>query len=370
MKKLVFGLSAVITLGLATSCGGSSSSTDGQVDTLTVKGEVLIPYEKLKMPGVVYANNDRLCIGNSMQADSLFEIWTLDGKKLYSCLQVGQGPDEVPFIYYQAADKNSDRIVMMAAQNTMKALEGISTGAPHLETIFTTSAEKSGVTDSLQIPIAGMSAVVMANGVVVTGNSTLNGLLTQYTPDGRLIRYDVNYPPSSEFGDGLPVYSIYNFMQPRISTSPDGKHFVSYYGMADMISFGTVDGDSVIVKTDYVSAPKGINVVVGDGFVSFSYDDNLMEYYSGYPRLSNKYAYCRYVGRLSSEFGKEQKAMAEGEIPAATQLRVYDFDGNLHRIINLDCVVRSFDVSPDDSTLYVLTETDEDGIHLLRYNLK
>ncbi len=52
-----------------------------------------------------------------------------------------------------------------------------------------------------------------------------------------------------------------------------------------------------------------------------------------------------------------------------TELRVYDFDGNVRRVIRLDCVVVGWAVSADDSTLYAIGENDEDGFFVKRYDL-
>lgn len=369
MKKLFLTSAAIVAVAV-TSCGGGSGSAEGTVDTLSVKGEVLIPYEQLKMPGSVYTLDDKLYILNQMQADSIVEIWTRDGRKLGSYLTKGQGPGEVPMIFFHTMDKLNKRLLLCTNSKDLQAVVGLPELNPGLETIFTTDAKLSGVTDSLFIPVAGDGKVVMSNGVVVSANMTDKGLLSQYAPDGRFIRYDVDLPPSSEFGDGLPSYAVYNFMQPIIAASPDGKHFASSFGSADMFSIGTVDGDTVSVKTNYVSAPKGVKIKLGDGFFSFEYGDSYMTTYKGYPRLSDNYIYSWYVNRPQKEELKELKMMMEGEQPVEAKLSVYDFEGNLRRVIILDSLPLAFDVTADDSTLYVITETDEDGRYLLRYTLK
>ncbi len=50
-------------------------------------------------------------------------------------------------------------------------------------------------------------------------------------------------------------------------------------------------------------------------------------------------------------------------------MRIYDFNGTLRRVINLDCMALSIAVSPDDSTLYALTESADSGYSCITYAL-
>lgn len=365
MMRHLLSISACAVAILAASCSGSGQGSSDRIDTVACTGETVIPYDSLQMPYKVFATDRSIVVVNSQSVDTLIEVYGNDGSRRYACLSKGNGPGELPFIYGTVVDAGNSRLIIKADKNKQHALTGIDSGNPAIEVVA--NYEERVGDNSEVLGTFGMTSTMLSDDIVLVGTAGPDGLLATLSADG-MLKHVVNRPPLSDFGDGLPDYMIYNFMQPTLATSPDGTHFAAIYGSADMISFGHIDGDSVVVTTDYVSAPKGIKVAVHDGYSSFEYDEDYAFNY-GTLTMSGSHVYVQYYGGPAIEYEKAVKAMTEGEIAPLTHIRVYDLDGNLERVLSLDAVARSIAVTPDDSILYVLTETADDGIHVLKYDI-
>lgn len=354
---------AIALVVITSSCTiGTGKGIADNIDTVLCTGQLVIPYDSLAKPRMVFATDRSIVLTNSPSTDSLIEVYNNDGSRRYRSVPKGNGPGELPFIYGSTMDAGNGRLLIKKEKDKQHALTGIDSDNAVLG-VVADYTERIDAGHKL-FETLGMTSALLANGSVLVGTASPEGLLATISTDGN-IRHIVSRPPLSDFGDGLPDHMIYNFMQPVMAVSPDGTHFVSIFGSADMIAFGHLEGDSVVVRTEYASAPKGIKVIAG---TSFEYDDDFMFYYSS-PTISREHVYVQYFGGLEEDYNKNVKAMAGGEIPAESKIRVYDIDGNLQCILIVDAIVRSMAVTPDDSTLYVLTETDEDGIHLLKYAL-
>ncbi len=365
MKLFVAGVAAGLSV-LAASCGGHSAGGDA-VDTLSLTGEVIIPYDSLRNPHSIYTVGDRLYLINGNKNETYADEFATDGRKLGELLPKGQGPGELSFIYNMGFDQMRKQLQFVVGLGKMKVLEGMGTDSTRLIDNAVDFGWKSGENkDSLFAP--GMQMFILADGTVVTSNSNRNGMFAAFTPDGKLKNLAGEYPPLSDFGDGMPEYMVYNFLQPRIGTNGDGSRFFSVIGSADMFETGVLDGDSIKVNTKYMAPPKGINVKVFDTYSSFEYGEDYMAYF-GRLATSDNHAYVSYSGIPARDKASLETEMKAGEIPAVTELRVYDFDGNVRRVIRLDCVVVGWAVSADDSTLYAIGENDEDGFFVKRYDL-
>lgn len=366
MKSLRFPAVSLL-LGLA-SCVGSGSVGVDQIDTLDLKGEIIIPYDSLNQPGVIFATDSRLYLMNSMNVDTIIEEYTLDGKFVRRFLTKGNGPDQVPFIYYIGLNQKNNQLEILSQPFN---LEGLNLDDnPSLSHIFTFEVPEGTDNSSLDAskPMAGSTMARLGDGSILAGNMSRGGLLAHFAPDGTFKKFYAPYPPKSEYGDGWPDYMVYNFTQPNIVVSPDGRNFAAKMGVADYLVFGELSGDSLKVTGSCLAPPKGINVELGDGWASFDYDDTYTEPFKSAPIMSEKRVYIQRNKLPKMEYLKLVKQMMEGEIPPEAVLTEYDFAGNIVGAIRIDSMPMSVAVTPDDKTIYVLTETAEDGIVVKRYN--
>ncbi|MCM1441247.1 MAG: hypothetical protein NC131_18890 [Roseburia sp.] len=365
MHKLLF-TAALLPL-LFVSCSGGKGSSSDAPDTLSLVGEMLIPYDSLRQPEGIYTVGDRLYLINASSVDTLIDIFTTDGHFVDRQLRRGQGPGEVALVYSSVFDQHNKRLILTTQIGKVVALEGMGTDRIALQPLIDLTEKVSATNDSF--PHLGFQLLPMADGTVIATNHSRNGVFAHLNNDGSLVGYAGEYLPLSDFGDGIPDYLVFNFLQPDCAISGDGKHFLATIGRADMIIFGEVDGDSVKTKVDYAAPPKGIAVELHENYSSFRYSPDYTLNYIGLPATSDNYAYVNHVGLTAEDYGNRMKAMVEGEIPAETEFRVYDFDGNLKHVVKLDCVARMIAVAADDSVIYALTEDDENGIYVKRYEM-
>lgn len=365
MKSLLFP--AVSLLLALASCAGSGQGSPDHIDTLDLRGEIIIPYDSLAQPGRIYTTDSKLYLLNSMNVDTLIEEYTLDGKFVRSFLTKGNGPDEVSFIYDATLDPYRKQLDIIKTPYTLDGLD--LDGTPALSRIFTFEMPEDIDYSSLDAtqPMPGGGMIRLADGSVLAANMSRGGSLAQYAPDGSFRGFYAPYPSKSEYGDGLPDYMVFNFMKPMISVSPDGRHFAASMGVADYLVFGELSGDSLKVAGSCVAPPKGIKVVVGNGWSSFEYEDSYVIPVKYGPVMSADRVYVVRNDIPESDYVDIAKKMTEGEMPAEAILTEYDFNGNLVGVIRIDALPISLAVTPDGSAFYVLTETADDGIVVKRY---
>ncbi len=247
------------------------------------------------------------------------------------------------------------------------SLSGVKSPEPKLETVYEFDAEKTG--NETYTP--GYEKWLMANGNIISGSMSRDGFFSIIDNDGKFVKYAVDYIPASEFGEGAPEYLIYNFLRPIGGPTPDGRHGAWAMGLADMLVFANAESDSVSFITKYVAPPKGIEFTVGENSSSFSYTPEFTSYYEGEPALSNSHAYLQYSGMKQSDLSDLKLRISKGEcqIPER-EVRVFDFDGNLKRIIYIDGgYFGQLGVSPDDSKLYFVSENEDGEILVQQYDL-
>lgn len=362
-------IAGALAVALASSCSGHGDADIASApDTLDIKSNsVLIADDALIQPQTLYATSQNLVVVNSPGCDSLVSLYSLSGSHSRNLLRKGNGPEEVAFIYSSYIDAGADCLMLTSAPGSLSSLN-LTAGAqpPLLTKAFTYDPATAGTPDSLNL---NMELFRMAGGTILAGVQSPEGYFAIFRPDGRFDRYAVTPIPESDFGEGFPDYMKYNFCRPVGAVSPDGRHFACYFGGADMMAFASLEADSLTFKVNYDAPPRGIKIKIGDGWSAFEYDDTHCINYPGRPCLSNSHVYVRYVGLPDKEAYARNEAMTNGDIPPSTLVRIYDFNRTLRRVINLDCMALSIAVSPDDSTLYALTESADSGYSCITYAL-
>ncbi len=349
------------------SCSGAGSGSADSIDTLDLKGEIIIPYDSLTQPGKIFATDSRVYLLNSMNADSLVDEYTTDGHFVRSFLSKGQGPNEVPFLYNASMDPYHKALNIVKNPNHLETLN--LEGEPVMTNVFAFEVPEGTDNNNLDPnkPMIGTRKALLADGSVLAGNMSRGGLLALYGPDGSFRQFAAPYPSKSDYGEGVPDYLVYNFMQPVIAVSPDGRHFAACMGVADYLVFGELTGDSITVTGSCVAPPQGIKVVVGNGWSSFEYEDSYIIPVKAGPEMSADRVYVVHNTLLENDYLKRLKSMSEGEIPAEAVITEYDLEGNPVAALRIDVVPMGMAVSPDGKAIYVLGETADDGIFVKRY---
>lgn len=318
----------------------------------------------MRKPISMAVGDDKLYVLNwSGAVDTLIDEFTLEGKFVRSFLTKGQGPGEVVSaekIIYDATH-NSLVINDYMIRGKLVEVEQLSSETPWANTMIELQQEDN---DSV-VPTDFI--VPLNNKMYVAGNQPLEGMLAIYDAEGKFVRLDQPYPDKSVVGSELPDWCMSNFFRMSGNCSPDGNHFVACSN-ANIIVIGDAEKQSVKTVSIVGEFVNGIEAENYGGGVSFSYNDKYHDYFPMGITTSNSHFYAQ-CGGLSAELGRQWKKMAEGEIEPECYVRVYDFEGNIVKILKLDVGCCSLAVSPDDSTLYAFTETDE-GYVIREFRLK
>ncbi|MDE5555180.1 MAG: TolB-like 6-bladed beta-propeller domain-containing protein, partial [Muribaculaceae bacterium] len=335
-----------------------------QIDTLSLTSKVIINDDALRKPISMAVGDDKLYVLNwSGAVDTLIDEFTLDGKFERSFLTKGQGPGELVSaskIFYNGVN-NSLIVNDYMIRGKLVEVEQLSSEKPLAETVIELQKEDN---DSV-IPTDFIAP--LSNKMYVVGNQPLEGMLAIYDAEGKFVRLDQPYPDKSVVGSELPDWCMSNFFSMSGTCSPDGKHFVAYSN-ANIIVIGDAEKQSVKTASIVGEFVNGIEAKNYGDNVSFSYNDKYHDYFPMGITTSNSHFYAQ-CGGLSAELGRQWKKMAEGEMEPECYVRVYDFDGNIVKILKLNVGRCSLAVSPDDSALYALTETDE-GYTIHKFSLK
>lgn len=368
-SKLVCVMGGLLAMSaMVGGCGGASTSDASELpDTIKLaEGEVAVPYDVLQMPWCLSTDGERLVVVNSSQAPNLIDVYSISGDSLASGVRVGQGPGELPGIDGICYDATTSSMQLQTNDaGVVTTLRGVADGQFSLAKAFEFDAAKCG---SDTVAPSGM-ALRLADGRIVMGNATADGLLAILNPDGTFEKYAAAYPDISAYGD-MPLWGVFNFLRPRGSISPDGKHFAAVFGCNDMIGFGSLEGDSVSVKVNYGDKPGGIKWVTQNGYGSFEYTPDSKEYFGSTPVLSDSHVYVIYFGMNRADyFAGYYWKKNDGDTPLTTTVRQYDFDGRLTGIYLLPLKAGALTVTPDDSTLYALTDSETEGFRIFRFPL-
>lgn len=318
----------------------------------------------MRKPISLAVGDDRLYIANwSSAVDTLIDEFTLDGKFVRSFLTKGQGPGEVVSagnIYYNGVN-NSLIVNDYMIRGKLVEIEGLSSEKPQSRTVIGLQKEDN---DSV---IPTELIMPLSNKMYVAGNQPLEGMLAIYDAEGKFVRLDQPYPDKSVIGAELPDWAMANFFRMAGTCAPDCNHVVAY-SRANIIVI--CDAEKEAVKTVSI-AGEFVNGIEAKNYgenVAFSYNDKFHNYFPNGITASNSHFYAQ-CGGLEAEIIMQWKKMMEGEIEPECYVRVYDFEGNIVKMLRLDVGRCTLAVSPDDSTLYALTE-DSDGYSIRRFDLK
>lgn len=358
----------IISIGVAAnciSCSNGLSSSDNNVDTISLKGEILIPYDDLWEPIKLFASDDRIFVLNSMSADTLFNEFTVSGKKTSNFLTKGNGPNEVTRMFSIYYNGNINCLDFTAANKELTRLK-VSNGQAELTPIFKLNPDNGKDINS----VSGHENWMFENGLTVSTIVSDKGYFGVFDKSGSFKQFAVDPIRPDDFGGNLSADVKYNFLHPWGAMSADCKHAAWVMGQADMLVFANQNADSIEFSVNYVAPPKGINFISDDGVhFNFEYTDEQTLYFFGEPAVSNSHVYVQYIGKLNSEMRSYANDIINHQSEPKCEIRVYDFEGNLIHILSLDCMYGNISVSPDNKVLYIISEGNEDGINIRKYDL-
>lgn len=367
MMRTAVSAAAALLLVAASSCTGSGKGAEENIDTLNLTGTLIAEDSLFNSPYGIVASNEKIYVRNSGKEKLLIDEFDADGKYIRSFLKQGSGEGEMPYIDAIRYDAPHQRLIVEAAAmyGIMLAVENLDSGKPVLKTVFT--LPERGV-DADGDTIMPANIIRLSNGAIITPNLTPAGMLGIYDSTGNFRRIVQPYPPKEELGSDVPDYALANFFQMKGAASPDGHHFAAASTLGDIISFGTVAGDSVEIVTRVGAPQEGIEIISEEGSAStIRYNEKLRYFFPRGVNVTDSRVYAIMGGYATENYGVGKSA--DDESMPCTMVRVYDYDGNVKSVLRLDVANCIIAVTPDDSTLYALAKSHKKGYQLFRFDL-
>lgn len=317
------------------------------------------------------ATNDGVVIINDDISDTLVDAFDRNGELVSRFLSKGNGPNEVLRLLQVQYSQNNGRIYTFDyKRSSILEINGWGSDKPLISKFaqFETSDNQDAIDVNATKCLVAYSMGVMSNGKIVTTNATNSGMLAVFGKDLQLQDVIVPYPDKDKTNPKLTDWANIELYRPHINVSPDGKFATVDASVADVRIFLACKGDSITYEKFEDAYPNDIYIIQsGADFVQGAITPK-SKVYALSTSLSNRYAYQLYSGATveemnASEFTKDTKQYGSNLV------RIFDKKGRLIGNIHLDQIAKAIAVSPDDKTLYTLTESSQFGNRILKYEL-
>lgn len=351
---------------IMTGCADNKKTQDIYLEPEEVSLEsiVFINDSLLEKPISLVAADNAIVLSNSdTMDDSLVSIFDLDGNFIRNCMPHGSGPMEVLRIAnIQYSEKDTSIYVADLQKNKIFRISDYTGVQPLIEEVF--SYLVSG-NDSIMLH---GNAGCLSNGQFIVTNATSNGAVVLFDNCSKQIGFLGHLPDKelvdsrlSDVGNGL-------LYQPRLAISPKGDYASLTYSISDSWFLLNMTGNKMDCS-HIDGAPANDIYLVEAGH------DFFMGAVTGKTRVytlsvcvSNDFVYQLYIGLTNDEI-EDTIFFKDTKRSGSNIVRVYDRKGNHVKTITLDRWATALAVSPDDSYLYTLTQSSEDGYTVLRYEL-
>ncbi len=370
MKKLYYISHLILSLPLFVNTSCAQNSHDKPIEIEQLTSEVFMNEEELQTPMSLTATDKGLAIVNTNKTDNLIDVYDKTGKLRSSFLVKGEGPKEAMRISnIQYIEKDKSLCAMDSYRNTILNMTGSIENGYEVEPTLTLKKNTNDNALDVSSGIIYTNAFgQLANGNIIVSNGTVAGMLAIVNGNGDLIKTIVPYPDKNLVNEQLTDWANIQLYYPYIRVSPNGKFAVAAYTEADVRTFMNIDKDSVAYNVYIDSYPNDLYIQEsGPDFVQAFYTSESYSYTQDLS-LSNNYAYQLYIGLKQNEI-RELDIYKDTRRSSSNTVKVFDKNGSLRRILNLDKWVQAIAVTPDDKYLYALGESSADGYYILKYEL-
>lgn len=200
-------------------------------------------------------------------------------------------------------------------------------------------------------------------GLAVLPDSTLVGpglftshRLARLRLDGTLIDM---LGPTPENPRDLPVPVLEHVYQSTLAARPDGSRLALATRFLNHIELYDANGTLLRVVSGPVPVAPVFHVAMAGGAPTMASDENLRFGYTGIAG-GERYIYALFSGRRRGDYPPSAATYAD-------QLHVFDWDGNLARVVPLGRDISIIAVAPDEQTLYGISVGDTEA--LVAYDL-
>lgn len=338
-------------MSLLSSCYNVPSN----IEVAELHSELFLNDSVLQAPTTLCLADDYLLICN-MDADTIIDVFDLQGNRIKRFLPKGQGPEEGLFVVHLQYDKLNDRIYAPDLhKNSLLCFSNIQDNVL-VEEVFKYFCEPN---DSIYLHNWYGK---LSNGDIIAGNASGGGMLSRFTSDGKFVGFYEKYPDKDIIDERLNDWANGSLYVPIASVSPNGDKIAFVYDNADILTIAKLDGRGHFeTKSIRKALPNGIQAVqFGEKVVAGAITSETIIYYQSIA-TSEKYIYALYINKPYEEI------KATGGYKS-TVVKVFDWDGDLCRELYLDKAVKDIKVTSEDDCLYGIEESDE-GYKVLKYEL-
>ncbi len=361
MKNLSFVSGCIACLSIV-SCQNNNGDTP---ITESLTSTLFIDDECLTKPASLTATENLLVIANTSKCDTLISFFDRNGNNFCNTLGKGKGPMEAMWIdnvQYCSNDK-SFFTADIINHKTFKISEEYLI-SPYLT--FGDLTQKVDNNASQYVPTGYFG--ILNNGYLIASNGSADGMFAILSESGQLKEFIVPFPDKNLTDNKLSEIANIRLYQPQLRISPDGSFAVASYADADMRTFIYLDNEPIKHKKIVDAYPNDLYLIESATDVIQAALTPTSFFYCLSLTVSNKYAYELYCG-MTTEQMRELDIVKETTQYATKTVRVFDRDGNLKRMLELDKWVKAIAVTPDDKYLYALGESSADGYYILKYEL-
>lgn len=362
MKGTLKLLSTVV-LAVILFSGCKKVPSVGEPEEIFLTSEAFIPDELLGKPISMTVTDEDFIVTNENSADTLISLFTLQGEYRTDILPKGEGPEAalwVPNVQFSRSN------AALYAPDLMrgKILRITDYHSPALRI-----AKDFDISSAANDSIVFMGRIGrMTDGNYFAANFTPLGMVALLSPEGCPLKTDIPFPDKALVDEKLTDAANAMLYQSMLRMSPAGDFGAIFCNQADVRIFANLKDDEVSFSSFEDAYPNDIYVIQFDADNAQGASTSDSKYYTIDLSLSDNYAYELHSGLPDKEI-RETDFFKDIKMIGSDKVRVFDRQGNRIKNITLDRYVTGIAVSPDDSYLYALTQSPEEGFVILRYKL-
>ena len=313
-----------------------------------------LPDSILRKPSEICLTDKNILISN-LDLDTIIDVFDYNGNYINRFLPKGQGPKEALFVVHMQYDRKNDCVYAPdVRKNCLYCFKDIA-NKPQVETIFKYECAPN---DSVYLNNWWGK---LANNEIIAGNSSSGGMLAHFSSNGTFMDFYEPLPDEKATDERLSDWANGSLYTPTATVAPEGKKVAFVYSYADILTIVQLtEKNQLKTKSIRKELPNDIEAIqYGEHVVAGVISPRTVMHYASITS-TEKYIYALYVGLPYEDLG--------GKGSHSSTIRVFDWEGNMCKIIELDKPAQEIKITSDGKTLYAINES-ENGYSILKYEM-
>jgi hypothetical protein len=311
---------------------GPGEMDHGRLRPVKVSGRVLASGDYLGRPSRIVSMGETLLVLDNTGDSVLHVISARDGRRVRSQGRRGAGPGEYQAAWSLAPDPR-DAGSAWVFDMGLSRLTRVSPGDP-------AGPKKNPEILTLRADLMPVQPLWLGDSVLVSPNFSPRGRLTFFNRAGTLLRAAGGVPNDTR---GTPPGVLQQAWVGKLALRPAGDRMVIATQYADQIELYGTDGTLLKkVRGPFQFDPRFTVAIAGD-MQTMSSDESMRMGYADVT-ATNESIYALFSGRTREGFGQDA--------PFGRFVHVYDWEGKLLRVLELDAAIISLALSPDGRRMY------------------